>query len=340
MADDDTLPEPTDPPSGKARGWLFLAGFLITGLIGLALALVAFQNQAPLWVGLIAFFAPPALYFLVSTSVFFARITRQAREEARNAPSPESVAAAAGGEGVEAGAEPELDTCTQRDDTPTVLGVETTPGKVLTHRLARSGLAPGCEFGCAVGIAVFWNAIVGFFLYKQFAAWNAVGGGFFGGWRWLSAVFLIPFVIIGLAMIGYALYAGLRWIVAGLVGSVEVELSAHPLTPGGPARVHVSQRGMFPLARVFVRLVCTEEATYVAGTSKSSAKKEVVTHTMADPDQNPDGGLPLEAAFTVPTHAMHSFAAPNNQINWTVRVSGRVLGLPFTDDYGVTVAPD
>ena len=87
---------------------------------------------------------------------------------------------------------------------PTILVAETTPGKVLAHRLARSGMPPGCEFGCALGIAVFWNAIVGFFVYKQAVAWNAAGGGFIGGWRWLGAAFLVPFVIVGLLLAGLA----------------------------------------------------------------------------------------------------------------------------------------
>ena len=78
----------------------------------------------------------------------------------------------------------------------------------------------------------------------------------------------------------------------------------------------------------------------MAGTSKSTAKKEVAKHALCDPEQHPGGcELPVEAAFTVPAEAMHSFDAPNNKIEWTVRVSGRVLGLPFSSDYSVAVAP-
>ena len=133
----------------------------------------------------------------------------------------------------------------------------------------------------------------------------------------------------------------MRWFASQLVGRVEVELSGHPLAPGVAVRLHVAQAGLVPLAGVVVALICTEEATYVAGTSKSSAKKEVAKHALAEAESNPDGaGLPLSANFAVPAEAMHSFEAPNNKINWTIRVTGRVLGLlSFSDDYGVTVAP-
>jgi hypothetical protein len=207
---------------------------------------------------------------------------------------------------------------------------------VLAHRLPRAGLAPGCQFGCAVGGAAFWNGIVGVFVYQLFDQWNR-GRGF----QWLQALFLIPFVAVGLLLFLVVLAAAVKWLVSGLVGRVEVEVSAHPLAPGARVRFRVAQTGLFPVARVSVRLVCTETATYVAGTSKSTANREVALHDVSTPEANPDaGGLPLDAEFTVPADAMHSFDAPNNKINWTVRVTGRVLGLlPFSDQYTFTMAP-
>lgn len=342
MADEPPINQPPPTPSSdRVIGRVsctFVSGLLLVSIVSTLVGGVAVGRNNPPWMFLAVSFGPILLYLTIWAAFGLPALTRQLREAARNAPSPESVAAAAGGEGVEVGRKPDADKPDEPDDTPAVPKVETTPGKVLTHRLTRSGMTPGCEFGCAVGVTVFWNAIVGFFIYKQVAAWNAGGAGFFGGW--LSVVFLIPFVLAGLVMIAYAVYSGLRLIGAGLAGTVEVELSAHPLTPGGAARLHISQRGPFPLSRVTVHLVCTEEATYVAGTSKSTAKKEVAAHTLADPDQNPDGGgLPLEAVFTVPDDAMHSFDAPNNKINWTVRVTGRVLGLPFAKEYAVAIVP-
>lgn len=333
MAEDD--PSPPKPPTVPSAGcaWLF-GGFFAAGLVGAGLAFWLFQNNAPQWLAPVAFFAPPVLFLVVFGAVATPRFLRQVREVQRNAPSPESVAAPAAGEGVEAGAAPRP--ATADDGLPAVPVVRTHPGKVLAHRLDRAGLAPGCQFGCAVGLAVFWNGIVSVFAYKAFDKWNRGKGV-----EWFEVLFLVPFVAIGLVLAGLALYAGFQWIVSLLAGEVQVELSDHPLCGGAAVRLHVAQTGVFPLGRVTVALVCTEEATYVAGTSKSTAKKEVVNHPVADPDQSPDGGgLPLSAEFAVPRGVMHSFDAPNNKIKWTVRVRGRVLGvLPFFDEYAAAVVP-
>ena len=130
-----------------------------------------------------------------------------------------------------------------------------------------------------------------------------------------------------------------KWIVSKFVGRVEVELSAHPLAPGGPVRVRVAQMGSVPLRRVMVDLVCTEEATYISGTSTATDKLQVARHALADSDDHP-GGLPLEFDYTVPADAMHSFEAKNNKIKWIVRVAGRAMGLPYRDDYSVIVTAD
>lgn len=334
MAEDD--PSPPKPPTLPAAGcgWLF-GGFFASGLAGMGLAFWLVQNNAPPWLPPVAFFAPPVLVLVVFGSVAVPRFLRQVREMQRNAPSPESVAAPAAGEGVEAGTAPAV--AADADDFPTVPFVPTTPGKVLAHRLERAGLAPGCQFGCAVGMAAFWNGIVGVFAYKQIDRWNKGQAV-----QWFEVLFLVPFVLVGLLLVGAVVYTGLQWFVSLLVGEVQVELSDHPLRGGSAARVHVAQAGLFPLGRVRVALVCTEEAIYVAGTSKSTAKQDVVNHPVADPDRSPDGGgLPLTAEFTVPADAMHSFDAPNNKIKWTVRVAGRVLGVfRFRDEYAVGVVPE
>lgn len=335
MAEDAPPPQPPPVSLPGCASWL-VVGFLVTGLIGMGLAFWVVQNNGPQWLIPVAFFGPPVVLVVVFGLVTVPRFLRQLREAQRNAPSPESVAAAAGGEGVEAGTATPPAPVADADDFPAVPVVATQPGKVLAHRLERAGMTPGCQFGCAVGLAAFWNGIVSVFVYKQVDRWNKGQPV-----EWFEALFLVPFVVIGLVLVGAALYAGLQWFVSLLAGKVEVEVSDHPLCGGATFRFHVGQTGSFRIGRVSVALVCSEEATYVAGTSKSTAKKEVASHAVADPDQSPDGGgLPLTAEFAVPADAMHSFEAPNNKIKWVLRVTGRVLGvLPFRDDYTVAVVP-
>jgi hypothetical protein len=330
MADDDA-PKPISHHRAGCRVWV--AGVFVAGFIGLGLAFFVMQANAPGWVVPLAFFGPPILFTLVCAAIYLPRFIREMREAARNAPSPESVAAKARGEGVAVGATPDT-ISSEADDAPAVPEVETAPGRVLAHGLPRADLSPGCQFGCAVFMAVFWNGIVSVFLVNLVRGWNRLGG-----FKWLVAAFLTPFVVVGLVLIAAVVGAAFKWVLSWFVGRVEVEVSAHPLVPGGKIRVRVAQQGLVALRRVAVSLVCTEEVTYVAGTSTSTETKEVGRHALADPDDHP-GGLPLECDCKVPADVMHSFAAPNNKIKWTVRVTARVLGLPFRDDYSVVVSPE
>src|SRR5262245_42336878 len=169
MADDSPPAKPDPPPPAArfiaGRGCLFMIGFFVSGFVGVVLAFFAGQGNGPGWLAPVGFFLPPVLFFVGWAVFVLPGVMRRMREITRNAPSPESVAAVAGGEGVEVGTKPEPDKSVEHDDTPTVPTVETTPGKVLSHRLPRIGIPPGCQFGCAVLVACFWNAIVRVFVY-------------------------------------------------------------------------------------------------------------------------------------------------------------------------------
>jgi len=331
-------PDPASPsPNSRIKRLMvvWFVGSLVTGFLGMALAVGAMFAQAPAWIMFVAFFAPATVFNLAYAAIFIPKAVRYAREAARNAPSPESTAAVAAGEGVEAGTTPKPILDDERGDFPTVEVVDTKPGKVLLHSLPRAGIPPGCQLGCVAIFAVLWNSIVSTFVFQAINDWNR------GQVQWGGVLFLSPFVLIGLALIAVTLYLLLTVFVSLLVGRVEVEVSDHPIAIGGTSRIQLAQFGVVPLARVKVMLVCTEEATYVAGTSQSTAKRDVESKVISHPDEDPSGGaLPLAAEFTVPPDAMHSFTAPNNKINWTIRVTGRVLGLlPFSNDFSVTVSP-
>jgi hypothetical protein len=334
MSDEPTQPDPSETSKQRQSqfGITVGVGFFIAAIVGFGAAFAVIQGNGPEWLIPVVFFLPLVLLAVV----VIPRFIQQAREAARNAPSPESRAAAACGEGVEAGTKAKPDEEKPDElETPTIKRVDTHPGKVFPYQLQQAGLAPGCQFGCAIILAVIWNSIVGVFVYQFLDKWNR---GVVV--QWTEALTLVPFVLIGLVLILGAIVAGVKWFIASLVGHVDVELSAHPLTPGSKLQMNVTQTGSLPLAKVTVSLICTEKATYMAGTSKSTAEKVIAQHQLVDPDQNPDGALPITVDITVPTHAMHSFDAPNNEINWTIRVTGRVLGvLPFSSTFSVTIAP-
>ncbi len=336
MLEDDAPPEPAPRPLARTIGRL-VAGFLVAVFIGFALAAVAFVANAPVWVGPLVFLVTIAGYFLIAAVIILPPALRQMREAVRNAPSPESVAAATAGESVSAGATT-IAGDPRPDPAPTMPDLTTTPGKVLAHQLPRAGMNAAVQFGCAIFVALFWNGIVSVFVYQFVSKWAR--GGFPNGiFNWLQVLFLLPFVVVGLFLLLAVISLGLRWLITLMVGKLEVEVSVHPLTPGGSSSLHIAQRGLFGIGRVNAALVCTESATYTAGTSRSTATREVFAQPVIDPEENPDAtGLPVAMDFRVPIEAMHSFEAPNNTIAWAIRVKGRVMGLlPFGDDYSVVV---
>jgi hypothetical protein len=309
-------------------GAAFFSVFISIGLFALAV-----QANAPFGLAAAALFGLPVLVAILGGAIMIPQLVREFREYRRNTPSPESIAAA--GAGVEAAPLHDIpDHGPPLAASPALPEVSTAPGVVLAHRLERADMPPGCQFGCSVLAALFWNGILSLFLWRLIADWNRMGA-----FRWFNAAFLVPFVLVGIVLILAVLATAVRWFASGLIGKIEVELSTHPLAAGGSSRIHVAQRGLIALRRVELQLICTEAATYVAGTSTATANKEVVQHLIADPDQNLAGGLPLEVDFTAPADAMHSFEAPNNKITWTLRVTARILGLGFREDYRLAVVP-
>lgn len=125
-------------------------------------------------------------------------------------------------------------------------------------------------------------------------------------------------------------------VAAGLAGSVVVVVDGQPFAPGGSYRGRIVQTGLCRLTRARVELACEEVATYQAGTSEGTSRRTVARA----PTERPAAAAPLDFAASVPAGAMHTFKAANNEIVWTVRVSGRVLRvLPYRAWFQAVVLP-
>ena len=146
------------------------------------------------------------------------------------------------------------------------------------------------------------------------------------------------------ATAGMLLYFGGRnWLIQTRVGPTAVELSSHPLRPGEPFELHLSQAGPLRLRRLCVLLICEEEVTYRQGTNTRTEKKCVwrqAAFDAADLEVGPDAPLAWRGQTALPDGAMHSFRAPHNEVRWRVVVRGEPAGLPkFERDFPVVVAP-
>jgi hypothetical protein len=207
------------------------------------------------------------------------------------------------------------------------------PGATLAFRLPYA-TAPGCRVLGLLAMTLFWNGIVSVFVVE------AVRGHLRGDPSWFLTIFLIPFVLFGLLFIGLFVK---ELLVVFRVGPTVVEISDHPLRPGGTYEVFVSQSGRLAMNSLSVALECVESATYRQGTDRRTetcvVREVVVVRAEGFAIEH---GLPFEARrlLVVPPGAMHSFRATNNQVLWRLVVVGDIAGWPnFRREFPVVVRP-
>jgi len=306
-------------PSLK-MGCLSIGVFLAGGLVSVVLTMFIGAFQAPLWLFYVCFFGPPILFFAL-LGVFHKRLMAAMM---RAIPSPEQVAAQ------QHRRSPTPASTDDEPDCPTVphLDLSKHPGTTLRYQLP-SNTNSGCQLLIALGVTAFWNGIVSIF----------VGVALSGEGGWFLPIFLIPFVLVGLALIGWTIWASLQLISALLLGRVSLEIAEHPLSPGAQVELLLEQAGSVRLARVGLKLICSESATYQQGTRSRSESQEVSQTVIVDPETTEFDGR-LSAQLTVPADAMHSFESAHNKIIWQLNLSGRVLGLlPYSNEFPLVIRP-
>ena len=207
------------------------------------------------------------------------------------------------------------------------------PGTTLAYRLPMSA-ASGWKLFLGLVACLGWNGIVSLF------ACVAISGFLEGRPDWMLALFILPFLAVGVAMIVYLF----RWVlVATAVGPTLVEVSQQPLQPGGQYELLVSQTGRLRMNALEVLLVCDEEATYHQGTNARRESLRVCQQLVYRRGRfQVRHGEPFEARcpLELPVGAMHSFKSPHNEINWKIVVKGEVSGWPsFARAFPVIVYP-
>jgi len=216
---------------------------------------------------------------------------------------------------------------------PRPAGMIDSPGTTLRYRLPMSA-ASGWRLFLGVVACLGWNGIVAAF------ACLALSGFLEGRPDWLLTAFVIPFLLVGMAMIVYLFRCVM---VATAVGPTWVEISAQPLQPGGQYELLVSQTGRLRMHSLEVLLACDEEATYCQGTNTRRETLRVYQQPLYRCEQfQVRYGEPFTARclVDVPLGAMHSFQSEHNQINWKIEVKGEVAGWPsFERSFPVIILP-
>jgi hypothetical protein len=313
----------------RARQGL-LAGFLTAGVVAMVLCFFLAQRGAPHWVFFLAFFGPFVLLFVIAAAAGW----RTFRDFLRTLPSLERRVARQAD--IEAAVSAWAQPAAPVDDWPTVpkKDLSDSPGRTLAVRLPAEKKGEACLLGCLIPFSAVW--IGGVYAFGS----GVLRGHLQGKGDWLATLFLIPFLVGVLVLVGAILYLTFQVIVRLLVGRVAVELSAHPLVAGRRYELVAEQTGLLPLGSARVALVCEESATYSQGTTSTTDRREVSARDLLSWNGRPESLGGARRTLEVPAGAMHSFESKNNKVTWKVVVRGRAGGLfPAQIDFPVVVYP-
>lgn len=205
-------------------------------------------------------------------------------------------------------------------------GAHSRPGPlVLKPKTSRAG-----KIIASIAISLFWNGIVSVFVYQAWQGWRTGHPDYF------LMVFLIPFVAIGLVMIGSIFY----FILAAFNPRPVIVLSKTTLRLGDSVPVNWATKGdVYKIQNFKLSLVGEESATYRRGTKTYTdrnpfyEKPIVISHT-------PESIRRGEAMVQIPAESMHSFKSDNNAITWKITMHCDVPRWPDAkDDFEITVHP-
>lgn len=207
------------------------------------------------------------------------------------------------------------------------------PGSTLRYRVPIS-LAPGWKFAGYLALALFWNGIVSIFVYFAISSYRE------GQPEKFLTCFLVPFVLIGLLVLGAA---GRQLLITLRFSPARVEIDAHPLCPGQTTSILIVQTGPMQLHQITAILVCEETVTYTEGTATRHESKRVQWIKIAKgKDVAIRAGEPWEhrGKLTLPANVMHTFASSNNKVEWKLIIEGKVANWPdFSWEYPLVVRP-
>lgn len=215
-----------------------------------------------------------------------------------------------------------------RDD-----NITNSPGTHLAYRLPIN-ISSWVLLAAVFAVTLFWNGTLIAFVVYCVREW------LHGSGSWFLTIFLVPFALIGLLMIGLLFRAAL--VTLG-VGPTHVEISKHPWRAGGEYEIWFSQSGKLTLQHFIVELVCEESVTYRQGTDTRTERCIVHRQTLFErhdfviPEGEP---LAEQVLCRIPPTAMHSFEATSNEIHWKIVVRADIVAWPnFERSYSVIVQP-
>lgn len=190
--------------------------------------------------------------------------------------------------------------------------------------------SPLVKIGCALGVATFWNGIVSVFAYQVVDGWLR------GDPDWFLTLFLTPFVLIGLALvgsIGYFLLAAFN---------PRPTLTVSEGAPRLGDRLEVGWRlagSVGRLRRLRITLEGREEATYRRGTDTHTDQRTFARGVVLDTEHT-IGMRQGSGSIDLPADLVPTFEGGSNKIMWCLKVAGEIARWPdVADEFPLVVRP-
>lgn len=182
--------------------------------------------------------------------------------------------------------------------------------------------------GQVIGLLLFalvWNGIVG---SVWVASWNSG--------RTLPGVFLSIFLVIGLVVLGSAIWK----LMQAAAPRPLLRACSHPVSVGEILELRWQfKQSSSSVERMALTLVGREEATYRRGTDSVTDKRVF----MRLPIFEATGWAKIASGavkIQIPPNTMHSFASSSNRIVWVIELQETISNWPDVNcEYAITVAP-
>ncbi|QEG23881.1 DUF3592 domain-containing protein [Mariniblastus fucicola] len=177
------------------------------------------------------------------------------------------------------------------------------------------------KFLLTLFLALFWNGIISVFVF-------AILNDGFQGLSIFPILFLIPFVIVGLVLLGAVFYMFAALFNPG----VELALTTGAVRRGNSVDVAWQLSGRTSAIRTLeVKVEGQESATYQRGTdtiTDTNVFCAIPIIETADPGDIQFGSR----SVTIPADTMHTFTADRNKISWRIVVSGEIPYWPDIEE--------
>ena len=167
-------------------------------------------------------------------------------------------------------------------------------------------------------------------MWQAWKTWQA------GDPDWFLTIFMVPFVLVGLAA-----FVAVGYMALALANPrPRITLASGRICLGDPLRIDWRFTGQSRrLSHLRIFLEGREEATYRRGTDTHTDREVFATLDLIDTAN--DWEIPRGSAeIAVPDDTMHSFTAPSNKIVWEIKVAGEIARWPdVSQNFPIQILP-